>query len=173
MANVRRATAQDSDAVGRVQVESWHAAYAGLLPDEAVAGFDIEARQRLWREWLAQTPTTRFGGPLSELFVAELDGEVVGFANVGEARDEPGAGELYAIYVDPSCWGRGVGRALIERAEEALRAGGFREAILWVLEGNERAERFYGSVGWTEDGRKEDEFQGAEVVELRFRKSLA
>jgi GNAT superfamily N-acetyltransferase len=172
MANVRPATARDGDAVGRVQVESWRAAYAGLLPEEAVAGFDIEARQRLWREWLAETPATRFGGPASELFVAELDGDVVGFANVGEARDEAREGELYAIYVDPSCWGRGVGRALIERAEEALRAAGFREAILWVLEGNARAERFYGSAGWTEDGRKADEFQGAEVVELRYRKSL-
>ena len=38
--------------------------------------------------------------------------------------------------------------------------------------GNARAERFYGSAGWTEDGRKADEFQGAEVVELRYRKSL-
>jgi len=45
MANVRPATARDGDAVGRVQFESWRAACAGLLPEEAVAGFDIEARQ--------------------------------------------------------------------------------------------------------------------------------
>ena len=37
-------------------------------------------------------------------------------------------------------------------AEEHLRAAGFTEAVLWVLEGNERAARFYESHGWHEDG---------------------
>jgi len=41
-----------------------------------------------------------------------------------------------------------------------------------VLDGNERAERFYRSAGWHRDGEKEDLFQGANVVELRYRKQL-
>ena len=53
-----------------------------------------------------------------------------------------------------------------------MRASGFAEARLWVLEGNERAERFYRAAGWVHDGRKVDEFQGAEVVELRYSKQL-
>jgi GNAT superfamily N-acetyltransferase len=167
MATVRLATRQDGDAIGRIQVETWRRAYAGLLPEKAIAAFGVQARQQMWREGLAREP--RLG---SATFVAELDGEVVGFASMGAARDEDGVGELYAIYAHPSCWGRGVGRALIKRAEQSLRAAGFREALLWVLEGNERAERFYRAAGWTHDGSKEDEFQGAAVVERRYRKSL-
>jgi GNAT superfamily N-acetyltransferase len=110
--------------------------------------------------------------PGSATFVAELDGEVVGFASVGACRDEDDAGELYAIYLHPTCWDKGIGRALLERAEESMRAFGFERAMLWVMEGNERGERFYRAAGWKQDGRKVDTFQGAEVSELRYRKAL-
>jgi ribosomal protein S18 acetylase RimI-like enzyme len=165
--NVRPATAEDADAIGRVQVETWRAAYRGLMPDDAVAAFDVEERRRMWREGLAREPR-----PGSATFVAELEGEVVGFASVGAARDEEDAGELYAIYLHPTCWDRGIGRALLERAEESMRSSGFTRAILWVMEGNERGERFYRAAGWERDDRKLDTFQGAEIAELRYRKAL-
>jgi GNAT superfamily N-acetyltransferase len=164
---VRPAVAEDGDAIGRVQVETWRAAYHGLMPDEAIARFDVEAQQRFWRDVLA-----RERPPGNAIFVAALDGEVVGFTSVGACRDEEGVGELYAIYLHPSCWDRGIGRALLERAEESLRSSGFTRAILWVMEGNERGGRFYRTAGWVQDDRKLDTFQGAEVAELRYRKDL-
>lgn len=166
---MRPATVEDADAIGRVQVETWRVAYRGLMPDEAIAGFDVEARQRLWREGLARVPR-----PGSATFVAELEGEVVGFASVGRSRDDEGEneGELYAIYLHPSRWDQGIGRALLERAEESMRASGFERALLWVMEGNARGERFYRAGGWEHDGRKVETFQGAEVAELRYRKAL-
>ena len=169
MVTVRLAGAGDADAIGRIQVETWRAAYTGLIPDEAIAGFDVESTQRMWREVLANQP--RPGGAT---FVVEDAGEVVGFASVGASRDEEAEreGELYAIYLHPSRWSHGIGRALLQRAEESMRASGFRQAILWVLEGNERGQRFYRAAGWERDGRKEDEFQGATVTELRYRKRL-
>ena len=98
--------------------------------------------------------------------------EIVGFSTVGASYSEDGTGELYAIYVDPLRWGSGAGRALIEQAEASLRESGFPAALLWVLEGNERAERFYRAAGWERDGEKEDDFQGARVTEIRYRKRL-
>jgi len=164
---VRPATSADADAIGRVQVETWTTAYAGLLPQETISAFDVQARQALWREGLARPPQ-----PGSATFVGLVDNEVVGFATVGASYSEEGEGELYAIYVDPSSWGTGAGRALIERAEASLRESGFATALLWVLEGNERAERFYRAGGWERDGQKDDVFQGAAVTELRYRKRL-
>jgi GNAT superfamily N-acetyltransferase len=167
---VRLAGAADADEIGRIQVETWRAAYTGLIPDEAVAAFDVAARRRLWREGLARTP-----GPGSATFVVEDSGEVVGFASVGAARDveTEREAELYAIYLHPSRWDRGIGRALLQRAEESMRSSGFREAVLWVLAGNERGERFYRAAGWEHDGgSKLDQFQGAAVTELRYRKRL-
>ena len=167
MTTVRAATSADADAIGRVQVETWRVAYAGLLPQETLDAFDVEGRQRMWREGLARTPR-----PGSATFVAVSDHEVIGFATVGACDSEEGTGELYAIYVDPSSWGTGAGRSLIERSERSLRDAGFARALLWVLEGNERAERFYRAAGWEHDGEKEDVFQGATVVERRYRKTL-
>ena len=167
MPTVRQATAADADAIGRVQVESWRAAYAGLLPEETIAAFDVAGRQRMWREGLSRTPR-----PGSATFVATVDGETVGFATVGASQSEDATGELYAIYVHPSSWGDGAGRALIEQSEQSLRDSGFAQALLWVLDGNERAERFYRAAGWERDGEKEDVFQGATVTELRYRKKL-
>jgi GNAT superfamily N-acetyltransferase len=164
---VRRATAADADAIGRIQVESWRAAYAGLLPEETIAAFDVAARQQLWREGLARPPR-----PGSATFVAVVEAEIVGFATVGASLSEDATGELWAIYVHPTTWGHGAGRALIEVSEQSLRDSGFTQALLWVLEGNERAERFYRAAGWTRDGEKEDVFQGATVTELRYRKQL-
>jgi GNAT superfamily N-acetyltransferase len=136
------------------------------MPDEAIESFDVAVRKRLWREWFDQP------WPGNAVFVAEHDGHVVGFAHTGPCREEARAAELYAIYVLPTSWGTGAGRALIQRTEESMRFSGFDEAILWVLEGNERAERFYRAAGWELDGRKVDQFQGAEVAELRYRKRL-
>lgn len=171
MVTVREATVGDADAIGRVQVETWRAAYTGLMPDEVVAGFDVEERQRMWREGFA-----RERGPGNALFVAETGGTVIGFASVGAWREGDdaveGVGELFAIYVSSEHWSTGAGRALIECAEASLRGSGFTEARLWVLEGNERARRFYRLAGWEADGRKVDTFQGAEVAETRYRKVL-
>jgi ribosomal protein S18 acetylase RimI-like enzyme len=164
---VRPATKEDADAIGRIQVETWTIAYADLLPRETIEAFDVGARQAMWREGLARTPR-----PGSATFVALVEDEIVGFATIGASHSEDGAGELYAIYVDPAHWGHGAGRALIERSEASLSQSGFQDALLWVIEGNERAERFYRAAGWERDGEKEDVFQGATVTELRYRKQL-
>ena len=167
MPKIRAAAADDANAIGRIQVETWTTAYAGLLPQETIDAFDVGARQAMWREGLDRTPR-----PGSATFVALVDDEIVGFASVGASHSEEGTGELYAIYVHPARWGLGAGRALMDRAEASMRDSGFPAALLWVLAGNERAERFYRTAGWEQDGDRVDDFQGATVTELRYRKRL-
>jgi ribosomal protein S18 acetylase RimI-like enzyme len=165
---VRDARPEDAAAIARVHTRSWQVAYAHAFPAEALAGISVERRTDWWAQRLAATP------PRAALLVAEAAGEVRGFASVGAARDDGEMlGELYAIYVDPDHWGAGLGRALITEAEERLRAAGFAEAILWVLEDNPRTRRFYEAAGWTHDGgSKRDTHLGTEVAEVRYRKRL-
>ena len=66
----------------------------------------------------------------------------------------------------PRSWGAGHGSALHEAAMDHLAKEGFGEAVLWVLEGNERARRFYERRGWRADGARGD-FWGATRVRLR------
>jgi GNAT superfamily N-acetyltransferase len=164
MVTVRPATSGDADSIGDVHAETWRATYTGVFPATA---FDPAARRQVWRSYFDEP------WPGSAIFVAEQDGRIVGFANLGRCREEDGTGELFAIYVHPSQWDTGAGRALIRRGEDFLRETGHRQAVLWVLEGNERAERFYRFAGWSHDGgRKEEEFQGAVLTEVRYRKPL-
>ena len=55
----------------------------------------------------------------------------------------------------------------------SMRDAGYRDAILYVLDDNPRARRFYEREGWALDGgTKRDEFLGLEVTELRYRRNL-
>jgi GNAT superfamily N-acetyltransferase len=165
---VRDARREDAAAIARVHTRSWQVAYTHAFPAEALAGISVERRTEWWAQQLS-APSRRVA-----LLVAEIDGEVRGFASVGPADEDERLGELYAIYVDPDHWGAGLGRTLIAEAEERLRSAGFTEAILWVLEDNPRTRRFYEAAGWTHDGgAKLDTHLGTEVSEVRYRKLLA
>ena len=73
----------------------------------------------------------------------------------------------------PEAWGSGAGPALMAAALESLRTSGFIVASLWVLEDNPRAQRFYEREGWTRDGgRREEEFLGVPITEIRYRVTL-
>jgi ribosomal protein S18 acetylase RimI-like enzyme len=162
--DVRRATVADAAAIADVHTRTWQVAYAHVFGSERLAGIDAGRRRSAWERAIASG---------EDVFVAEVDEHVVAFVSVGATRDDEALGELYAIYALPEAWGSGAGHALMRPAVEALREAGFGEAVLWVLDDNPRARRFYEREGWELDGeRKEDEFLGVRVAEVRYRISL-
>jgi ribosomal protein S18 acetylase RimI-like enzyme len=86
-------------------------------------------------------------------------GPVIGFVTFGPSRDEDtvGMGEIYALYVDPGRYQGGVGWMLMAHARRRLKEQGFEAAVLWVLQGNERAASFYEREGWAADGAVREE----------------
>ena len=167
MAVVRTARAQDSRRLGEIHVASWQRAYEGLLTPEFLAALSVESRQDWWERRLNGL---EIGAAV--LVVADSDaGNAEGFAFLGPCS--PTEGEVYAIYVDPARWRGGLGATLLAAAEGTLRAAGFSEAVLWVLEGNHRGRSFYESQGWRHDGAfKIEEIGGVQVNELRYRREL-
>lgn len=172
MAEVRDATRHDAHAIATVLVASWRTAYQGLMPDEVLAGLSIPAREQFWFDVLSAPP------PRTTTLLATMGATVLGFASSGPplvAEDsDPATGDLYAIYVDPDVWGHGVGAQLHATALRRLRSGGFDRAGLWVLEGNERALRFYRREGWIDAGRSriDADLIGAELTEHRLHRDL-
>lgn len=65
-----------------------------------------------------------------------------------------GRAHINAVFVDPRHHRKGIGRALLVRADDAMRGRKFREAQLWTLDGSP-AERLYEAAGWARDGRRE------------------
>jgi GNAT superfamily N-acetyltransferase len=106
-------------------------------------------------------------------WLAERDGRAVGFVSSGPPRDEdvplPSA-EVYAIYVSPEAWRRGIGRSLLDRAIACWRERGATQLALWVLEGNAPARAFYEAMGWRPDGaRQQLRIAGTSLAEIRYR----
>lgn len=124
---------------------------------------DVAERTERWREGISERP----GGQV--VYLAELDELAAGFAALGACLD-PGAtadvGELYAIYVSPEFWRRGVGRALHAASLDAMRVIGYGDARLWVLEANPQARSFYEQLGWHWDGTTEPHALGDEELPI-------
>jgi ribosomal protein S18 acetylase RimI-like enzyme len=151
---IRRASVSDAAEIAAVHVRTWQAAYQHVFGSERLEQLDGTRRVTGW---------TRALNEGESIFVADDDGRVVGFVSVG-------ACELYAIYTLPEVWGSAAGPALMRAAVAQLRDDGCAEAFLWVLEDNPRARRFYEREGWELDGgRKEDDFLGVRVAEVRYR----
>lgn len=159
---IRTAAVDDAQGIAIVHVASWQTAYRGLMPNEVLDALSVEQRADGWRQIISDADAP------GRTIVADRDGQIVGWASFGPGRDE-GAherGELWGLYAHPSAFSSGVGHALLSAVEVALRADGYTSAYLWVLDGNDRAARFYERHGWTEDGSiKLDERQSMTLLE--------
>lgn len=140
--SIRPATVDDARAIQQVARYSWHAAYDAVLgadrvddvvnswynPERLIAD-DIEQPERL-------------------VFVAAVDGEVVGFVEAVLDEDDDELAHLYRIYVDPEEWGRGIGGSLLDHIETILDDQRFARLHLSVLAENDVGVNFYESNGF-------------------------
>jgi N-acetylglutamate synthase-like GNAT family acetyltransferase len=113
MLNIRRAKQEDKEAIWRVHERAIREACASHYPPEVIEIWAGRLRSEKYAEAIDQ----------NEFFVAEEDGVVVGFAELG-----PEAGAVQGLYVSPS--GRGVGRKLLHTLEERARAYGLKSLRL-------------------------------------------
>jgi ribosomal protein S18 acetylase RimI-like enzyme len=140
-----------------------------VAPDASFRGFSYR-----WREERFRASLLRGSG---ETYVAGAEHEILGFVTLGAARDPDldaaSTGEIWGIYVSPDCWGKGIGRTLVAEAERILRSGDFERAVLWVLEANRAARRFYDAVGFVPDGTSGEIRWGTPFEALRYAKNLS
>ncbi|MFQ1000424.1 N-acetyltransferase family protein [Modestobacter sp. SSW1-42] len=140
---LRPATAADAAGIGPCHLACWRETYAGLLSPEFLAARSAERFTANWAQLLADPATP-------PVVVAEVDGEVVGFAQTAPSRDTPPARdeELVSLYLRAARHGSGLGQDLLD----AVLAD--RPASLWVAEENSRARRFYERNGFAADGER-------------------
>lgn len=154
---IRAAVASDAAAVAAIWCAGWHDGHAGRVPDELAA---------------VRTPESfaeRAAERVSDTTVALVDGEPAGFVMV--VRDE-----VEQVYVGAQHRGTGVAGRLLHEAERQVRANGYGEAWLAVVELNRRARAFYEREGWVDRGEFEYEAQSAKgpitVRALRYVKAM-
>ncbi|WTK42485.1 GNAT family N-acetyltransferase (plasmid) [Streptomyces anulatus] len=171
MLTVRAMTKADVPAVSAIRVTGWQTAYAGIVPQSYLDGLTVEAdvQQRRRHFERSKEGTTN-------LVAADAHGRIVGWACLGRFRGNGTSramGELYALYVQPSLIGSGIGRTLLAAVHSQAHADGFSLMLLWVLTDNPRARHFYERAGYIADGAAQaDDYDGVSVSELRYRRAL-
>jgi ribosomal protein S18 acetylase RimI-like enzyme len=140
---IRAARPGDARRIARLDVETWRAAYAGILATPFLVGLSTPRREIGWATVIEREPRdvrVAVGG----------DGEVVGFGSCGRNRDSAEhAGEVFTLYVAPDWQNQGIGRALLLALFERLVAQGCVSAIIWVLRDNP-GRFFYRRLGGRE-----------------------
>lgn len=143
---IRKATRGDRDALGRL---------GALLMD---VHFNFDRRRFLDPGDDASAGYARFlvsqlGDPDSIIFVAELDGVVVGYCYAGieplswkELRDE--SGFIHDLALDPAARRQGAGRALVSAAIEWFRERGLARVMLWTSTQNHAARELFVAAGF-------------------------
>lgn len=166
---IRKATQEDIPAIARLHIEGWKAAYGGLIDQGYLDGLSVEQRTRDWTGWMAAGE--------SDTLIAEVDDQPAGFITTGRTKTPPPgsspirplySAEVYALYLHPDVWRRGIGGALLRKAAEDLKAQKHSSLCLWVLEGNARARSFYEKMGGQKVGSKVVEIGPTKVKEACY-----
>lgn len=168
--SVRPATARDAKAIAEIHVATWQAAYKDLMPEDYINKMTVEKRQAYWREAI------EYSEP--QLLVATDGEQLVGFVGYDRSRDaktRSTVGEIWAIYVAPDHWGKGVGLALWDGARDGLKEEGCTQVTIWVLLSNERALEFCEhAAGFKRDmtSLKTVDFGSVKLEEIRLKRAV-
>ena len=146
---------RDLDRLGGLHSAVWAELYAGLLTPKVLGSLDPKTMTALWQKFV-----TRGAG--YDQYVAEVDGDIIGFVGAGPGRD-PGyelGRELYFIYVAPQNRRNAVGKALLKKVDCDY---------LWIAESAVATQAFYRKQKYFPDSvRREGSLFGTPLKEIRM-----
>ena len=158
--NIRTATPADAEQIAFVHIDSWRTTYRGIITDEYLDKLNLQARTNYWSNELTEQ--------CDNVFVADNDGVVVGFATAGERRDNNNFdSELYAIYVLQQHQQKNIGRLLLTATSKYLQTCGHRSMYVWILADN-NAKQFYERLGGEQFDKKGIEIGGRQLTEIAY-----
>ena len=160
---VRKAKQADVGSLAVVFRESWHQAYAGIIP---LLHLDRMVRRRDTAWWRSAVRTEKAEG---YLIVLEHAGNVVGYATCGAARNgRRDSGEIYELYLLPVYQGIGLGERLFEACRHHLDLRGLAKLVVWALEDNTTASDFYWRRGGRPSARTKERFGETELSKVAY-----
>jgi ribosomal protein S18 acetylase RimI-like enzyme len=168
LVGIREATAEDAEAIATIHVDSWQAAYRGILPEAYLANLSVMRRSEAWHHFIIA------GKP--RVLVAHADdcpdAAILGWVAFGDSRDrdkDQRWAEVETLYIAPAFWREGIGKRLIDAARHALQSAGYTDVALWVLLDNRRARAFYKRAGFVCDNSSRGvQLGGKWLTEIRY-----
>ena len=154
----------DVAAIARVHVDTWRAAYQGIIPQQYLDNLTVQNRAVGWMRLLERIT------PDAPTLVSEgHDRRIVGFVTAGPSRSHRRffQGEITQLYVLPAFHGSGHGRRLFLAASNRLALAGYRGVIVWVVADNP-ARGFYENLGGTLVAETTRAFAGVPLREVAY-----
>jgi ribosomal protein S18 acetylase RimI-like enzyme len=144
---IRPAEIPDAEGIARVCAAGWRDTYRGIKEPERIEAVIAEyytperisgeiAAPQGWDGWI----------------VAVEDDTVIGAG--GGGMTEPGVGEIFVLYLDPTRRGEGIGTLLLDAITDQQRAQGAREQWVSVEPENTRGLPFYYARGFEVHGKR-------------------
>jgi ribosomal protein S18 acetylase RimI-like enzyme len=165
---LRHAIPDDAMAVAKVHVNSWRSAYRSLVPDDRLAKLDHTRVAESFRKSIS------LGS--EDIYIVEEIDTVIGFLALGRCRDsdvdQGVTGEIYAMYLVPEQWRKGIGQSMWREGERIFKSRGYSQVVLWVFEVNEQGRRFYEAMGFATDGASRVLNIGAPLDAIRYTKDI-
>jgi GNAT superfamily N-acetyltransferase len=153
----------------RMNTDTHH--YRAATPDDAPACVALRGRTR--ENAFSEAQLRALGITVDSWRAGIRDGSLpgqvccVGGRIVGYCFGARDRGEIVVLALLPKYEGRGIGRVLLERVVEALRARGFERLFLGcTTDPAARSYGFYRHLGWVSTGRLDE--AGDEILEWRL-----
>lgn len=168
--DIRPARAGDAAAIAKVHVETWRAAYAGLVPNAYLVRMTESGQAFTWRKLLGRPEETH------SVLVAEapISGprgpkRIVGFGSCGPQRGRSLEydGEVFTLYVAEDWQGQGIGKLLLGSLFRRLREQGVHSSVLWVLAANP-SRFFYEAMGGQRVAERTEDFAGEQLRQTAY-----
>jgi GNAT superfamily N-acetyltransferase len=160
---IRQGTLADAEGIARAHTASWRTSYRGILPDAILDHIDVDQRATSWRRVLADPSI------LTLVAYDTTHHDIVGLCDAGPSRRDAGyAAEVYRFYLEHHARRHGLGREMFERVTDWLSSRDLRSLIIWVLDNNHHARRFYEAMGGRTGPRVPSTVSGFPIVELAY-----
>lgn len=111
-----------------------------------------EAQQKFAEEYF---------GAGAGVWLAEVDGEIVGCVALRRMKEKPSCGEIKRLYVRPGHRGQGIADLLLDAVEKYAKDFGYRWLYLDTAADMKAAQRFYERKGFLSCERYNDNPQAA------------
>ncbi|GAA3231541.1 helix-turn-helix domain-containing GNAT family N-acetyltransferase [Actinocorallia longicatena] len=97
-------------------------------------------------------------------WIAELDGRPVGAIFCMRAAREGFVAQLRLLLVEPEARGLGIGRALVGTCLDFARNAGYKEMVLWTVDGLPASRHLYVKAGFTLESERPEHKWGKDVL---------
>lgn len=147
--SIREADKGDVEQMSRVVCETWKDAFADLVTKSDMDNFaDFVHQQNRFEQRLKDREF---------VYVLLCDGQVSAVCTASFCRDRDlfDACMIDQLYVLPEFQRKGFGRKLLFYTLRSMRGKGFKQAALYVMDGNGKAVSFYKKFGFRADGKTE------------------